>query len=709
MKRKKRISGVLLTLAALVIMQLPMAEADASTSASDFQIEGSTLKRYRGTDKNVSVPDTVQIIGNGAFEDDANIELVVMPNSVRQIESYAFWGCDNLDTVVLGKGLSEIGDYAFTKCTGLQQISVPSTVTSIGIEAFKDCANLTDVTIPPETVNIHETAFDGCVKLTIHYEEGSAAEEYAAAFYERQKEMPGYQKPSNSFWASIVQEIMATQTPEPEEPSPSEEPAEPEPLPAEPVGALLGSTQIVGNQAVVFMDNTRPQVFGAGAGAGSAQGTDSASSGEAGTDSTEGSGAQDGGIPKYRIVDGHTVADQAHYRNANLGDLTLADGIVEIGQFAFSRSSLTGIALPQGLEQIDYGAFYHCTQLGDVTLPDSVMCVEPKAFEHSLWVDGFLADGNPEDGEGSAETGDFLVSGGVLVAYRGNSKEVAVPEGVRVIAAEAFQGHEEIESVSFPDSLLVVGEGAFEGCTNLSQISFGKNVQEVKDRAFLGNTMQEISVPVSLEKVGLKAFGNAVIAYEGREAEYTYETSATRLANEAYRVYDGTDSGEPGVTVEGLDGASATLEEAARSYVLSVETPEDVSGMESAFQRSFRSGLPEDMVIYGLTLTDASGIPLTKLGSQALDVELPIPESLRGRKLQFVALDRNGQLEPLTAEQITLDGREFLRFRLGYVSTIGIWGIESENIIPNGNARVSESTVIPTETPAPMPTATPTK
>lgn len=58
MKRKKRISGVLLTLAALVIMQLPMAEADASTSASDFQIEGSTLKRYRGTDKNVSVPDT---------------------------------------------------------------------------------------------------------------------------------------------------------------------------------------------------------------------------------------------------------------------------------------------------------------------------------------------------------------------------------------------------------------------------------------------------------------------------------------------------------------------------------------------------------------------------------------------------------------------------------------------------------------------------
>ena len=103
-------------------MQVPGTEADASTSASGFQMEGSTLVRYRGIDKNVSIPDTVRVIGQGAFENDTNIELVVVPNSVKRIEAYAFWGCDNLDTVVLGKGLSEVGDYAFTNCTGLEQI-----------------------------------------------------------------------------------------------------------------------------------------------------------------------------------------------------------------------------------------------------------------------------------------------------------------------------------------------------------------------------------------------------------------------------------------------------------------------------------------------------------------------------------------------------------------------------------------------------------
>ncbi len=672
MKGKKRLLGALMVIAALIIMQVPGTEADASTSASGFQMEGSTLARYRGTDKNVSIPDTVQTIGQGAFEDDTNIELVVLPNSVKRIEAYAFWGCDNLDTVVLGKGLSEVGDYAFTNCTGLEQISIPSTVTSIGREAFKDCTNLKDITIPPETMNIHESAFDGCTRLTIHYENGSAAEKYAKDFYERQKEMPGYEEPVPTPAPSEgTEQVTPTPAPE-EEPVPTQAPVE--------EGVVLGTTHIVGNKAVLFLNNAMLRVLGGEPDQGSgnssvdAPGVDSGDVDEEGGSGGIGTGDGLAGtdIPKYRIVDGHTIADQAYYRNTGLEDMTLADGIVRIGEFSFARSSLTSIGLPQGLEHIGYGAFYHCGQLTDVALPDSVMCVEPKAFEHSLWVDSFLAGGSPEDGEESAEAGDFLVTGGVLVAYRGDSKEVAVPEGVRVIAGEAFRGHTEMERVALPDSLLVIGEGAFEGCTGLGEIALGKNVEEIKDRAFLGNAVSEISIPASVKKIGLQAFGNTVLTYEGAEAEYTYEPSATRLANEAYRVYDGTDSGESGITVEGLEGASATLEGAARSYVLTVKQPEDVSRMESAFGRALQSGLPEGMIIYDLTLTDGSGIPLMKLGNRALDIEIPVPEGLRGRRLRVVTLDANGQLEAAEAEQVTLDGREVLCLRLDYVSMIGI-------------------------------------
>ena len=138
MKRKKRITGALITVVLLIIMLLPVSEADAETSASDFKMEGSTLVKYRGTEKNVTIPNTVEVIGRSAFEDNTNIELVVVPNSVTRIEPYAFWGCDSLDTVVLGKGLSEVGDYSFAGCKGLVQMSIPSNAISIGIQAFGD-------------------------------------------------------------------------------------------------------------------------------------------------------------------------------------------------------------------------------------------------------------------------------------------------------------------------------------------------------------------------------------------------------------------------------------------------------------------------------------------------------------------------------------------------------------------------------------------
>nr|WP_296485163.1 leucine-rich repeat domain-containing protein [uncultured Acetatifactor sp.] len=679
MKRKKRITGVLIMVLTLIIMLLPVSEADAETSASDFKMEGSTLIKYRGTEKNVTIPNTVEVIGKSAFEENKNIELVVVPNSVKRIESYAFWGCDNLDTVVLGKGLSEVGDYSFTGCKGLVQMSVPSTVSSIGIEAFADCVNLKDITIPPETQYIHETSFEGCTKLIIHAETGSVAEQYAKDFYERQKEMPGYEETPDAQPSDPGQ---GTETPAPDVSTPApgtEDPAPTQP-PAQEEGNVLGSTHIVGNRAVLFMNNTIPTVYGNDKPQNSAAGF---------TESPPANTAWGDSIPKFRIVDGRIIADEAYYRCGDLGEISLPEGIEEVGQFSFARSSAVSVVLPEGVKEIGYGAFYHCDALEKVTLPDTVMCVEPRAFEHTLWVENFLKGSSADTaGHGAAED-DFLTEGGVLIAYRGNAAEVTVPADVRVIAAEVFKDHTEIESVSLPDSLRVVGEGAFEGCGNLAGLDLGNHVEEIKDRAFLGNVLGEVVLPASLKKIGLQAFGNAILTYGAKEVERTYESSATRLSNVEYRIFNRTDPQTPGVTVNGLEEAfgsgadlweAASLEGADRNYTLTVNKAEDISAMEKAFQRAFSAGLPENISIYDLTMTDESGIPLSKLGSQALTVTLPVPENLKGQNLKLVTLDRNGQLEMLSVERVSINGVEAFQFRMNNVSMIGVCGVEDTDL-----------------------------
>ena len=635
MKKRKKLFVVLLVLAALFSMTLSVSEADAAASASDFVIKGSTLTKYQGSEANVTIPDNVDAIGQSAFEGNTHVESVVIPDSVKRIDGYAFWGCDQLGTVTLGKGLTEIGDYAFAGCTGLKQMTIPQNITTIGAQAFGDCTNLTDITIPPETVTIHETAFDGCAKLTIHCDEGSAADTFAQTFYEKQKTMAGYSDAAD-----------AEPTPAPT-PGPTPEPT-PEP------GTELGSTTIVGNSAVVMMNSDDMQVRETGTPAPEEQPE---------ADAETPSERPVSRLPKYRIIDGQIVADQAFYRNDSLADMILPAGITEIGQFAFARSSLVSMELQQGVTDICYGAFYHCDNLEELILPDTVMNVEPKAFDHTAYIENFKS---------GAE--EFLVNGGVLLAYSGNNSQVAVPGGVRVIAAEVFSGHGEIESVRLPDSLQVIGEAAFENCESLKKVTFGDNILQIKDRAFNGcDSLEVIKLPASVKEVGLKALGKADVVYMGERPEKTYETSATRLSNEAFRNIR-ADRTQPGVTVTGIRPAAAELTWAATSYLLRVTGQEDSSVIEKAWTRAMQIPVPKQTAVYELRLTDNSDIPLMQLGRNVLTVTIPIPAELAGQELEVVTLDRNGQLETVDAERVILEETECLRLRLSHTGVIGIYG-----------------------------------
>lgn len=80
MNHKKWVVALALIATALILTHLPVSEADAAASASDFQIEGSTLTKYRGSDERVTIPDTVEVVGESAFENNQKVQFVVVPN-----------------------------------------------------------------------------------------------------------------------------------------------------------------------------------------------------------------------------------------------------------------------------------------------------------------------------------------------------------------------------------------------------------------------------------------------------------------------------------------------------------------------------------------------------------------------------------------------------------------------------------------------------
>ena len=131
------------------------------------------------------------------------------------------------------------------------------------------------------------------------------------------------------------------------------------------------------------------------------------------------------------------VAAKAFYKCSSLTSITLPDSLTMIGAGAFSMcSSLTSITLPASLTTIGYGTFYECPSLTSITLPDSVTKIGEWAF-----------------GCCSSLT------------------SITLPDSVTTIEMCAFAWCSSLTSITLSDSVTTIGLRAFYGCSSLTSIS----------------------------------------------------------------------------------------------------------------------------------------------------------------------------------------------------------------------------------------------
>lgn len=112
-----------------------------------------------GSDGNV-FPDTLVSIGEGAFRGDALTGPLTLPGC--EVGTYAFLSCKNLSGTLTftnsadATGSVTIGNSAFSSCSGIESVILPDNLTSIGQSAFVACTALTHVGIEssPSDVNV---------------------------------------------------------------------------------------------------------------------------------------------------------------------------------------------------------------------------------------------------------------------------------------------------------------------------------------------------------------------------------------------------------------------------------------------------------------------------------------------------------------------------------------------------------------------------
>ncbi len=200
--------------------------------------------------------------------------------------------------------------------------------------------------------------------------------------------------------------------------------------------------------------------------------------------------------------------------------VVLPNTVKEIEDYAFlSCIYIKELILNEGLERIGDEALFNCSWLTELTIPASVQEIGYRALTLLQECEKIqVAKGNKtfEVKSDGVSEGKLLINKTknslVTCLYKG-TKDVTIPEGIKIIEPYAFLSCRWTASVKLPSSVDSIGQTAFSDmriseieipekvrvipkysisdCKKLTKITLGKNVTLVEDQAFAGNDLLE--------------------------------------------------------------------------------------------------------------------------------------------------------------------------------------------------------------------------
>lgn len=180
--------------------------------------------------------------------------------------------------------------------------------------------------------------------------------------------------------------------------------------------------------------------------------------------------------------------------------------IISDGAFD-SLDELVSIVLPDSVEIIESRAFLHCASLESIHLSASLHQIGEYAFCSCTNIKEISID--EKNMHFKVEDGFILSKDGSTLIYviPGQSSEcINVPKDVVDISEGAFLGNDKIRHVNLPDTLKTIGKFAFEDCLQLKTINLPDGLISLEDGCFYHSTINSITIPASVKKIGLAAF-----------------------------------------------------------------------------------------------------------------------------------------------------------------------------------------------------------
>lgn len=363
------------------------------------------------------------------------------------------------------------------------------------------------------------------------------------------------------------------------------------------------------------------------------------------------------------------------YKGAG-GVVSIPSGVKQIGAEAFkNQGSVTKVILPDSVEVIGEAAFENCGSLTEVEGGSGVREVRDRAFAGcplgtvhipaSAQKIGLRA----YDGAASGKAAGVIVfDGGTLPklsyetastkVYRENYRDLAFKGSFLAVIPEGVS--------DLTDTVLDGKRAGFEGviCKMTREAADGEDG--------------------ALQIVGRNGFGSYPEAGESCTIDgrtYKLEAGAEDLGTGAAQTeaHKGIDVQINSYSLPQDGMADAVMAGSEEDYVLTIQDSEEAKAeIGDVYKKIYGNRLPHNLCAYEIGLTEVkTGVPITGLGKQSVEVTLPIPKGVGEENLHVVCLDADGQLEEVESRVVSVDGMDALTFTAKHFSPYGIYNYGS--------------------------------
>ena len=203
-------------------------------------------------------------------------------------------------------------------------------------------------------------------------------------------------------------------------------------------------------------------------------------------------------LEKVRLSSFKTIDKFAFYGCTNLSKINMPDSIENIGNNAFRYTSLKDFIAPKNLKEIDTEAFDGCTKLKKIVLNDKLEKIGVSAFYNTAIESLDIPASVKEIGSIAFASCQNLKT---VILNSDFNKELNDKE--RYVSI--FSGSN-IENLILNDGVTEVNEILLQGNKSLKHIRFSRNLKKINKYAFEQCPLMVIDLPESLEYIGVGAF-----------------------------------------------------------------------------------------------------------------------------------------------------------------------------------------------------------